>query len=105
MTGPNTTENWRRVPSIAKLEADELVASRRYLERYLSERFREAFGAEVEEATIEMFPDGLLVTLLADVRQDAKYNVWAHTISRAFAEAGAAVPVNVVVRASEELRT
>jgi hypothetical protein len=102
---PDTTDVWRRVAPISKAEADQLVASRTSLGRYLSERFRQTFGAEVEDVTVERFPDGLLVTLLADVRPDVKYNVWALTIASAIADASAAVPVNVVVRGLAELRT
>lgn len=104
MTTRETTETWRRVAPITKAEADQLVASRAYLGRYVSERFRQAFGHEVEDVTVETFPDGLLVTLLADIRSEVKYNVWAIALASAIADAGSAVPVNVVVRGVEELR-
>ena len=105
MTAPDTSESWRRVAPISKSDADHMVASRGFLARYLVDQFREAFGTNVEEVSVEMFPDGLLVTLVADVGPDSKYNVWAHTVAAAFTDAGASVPINVVVRAADELRT
>lgn len=104
MSTPSSAETWRHVDSISKVEADRLLGSRAELARYLSDRFKKAFGVDVEDATVESFPNGVSVTLEADVPPHAKYNVWGHSISRAFADAGATAPVNVLVRGSNELR-
>lgn len=81
---------WRHVAPISKVEADRLIASRADLVQFLSDRFRHAFGVSVEDSSVGTFPDGLSVTLVANVTPHPKYNVWALTISRAFADAGAA---------------
>jgi hypothetical protein len=98
-----SAETWRRVPPISKVQADRLLGSRADLVQFLSEHFRQAFGVAVEETSAETFPDGLTVTLVADVSPHPKYNVWGHSISRAFADAGAELPVSVIVRGSAEL--
>lgn len=103
MSAPASAETWRQVSPISKVEADRLVRSRADLVKFLADRFTQAFGAAVEETSVETFPDGLSVTLVADVKPHAKYNVWGLAISRAFADAGAELPVSVIVRESKEL--
>ena len=103
MSSQVTTEAWRHVPPLSKVEADRLIASRADLVRFLSDRFQQAFGVGVEDSSIETFPDGPAVTLVADVSPHPKYNVWGHAVSRTFVDAGASMPVSVIVRASREL--
>jgi hypothetical protein len=103
MSSQASAETWRQVPAISKVEADRLIGSRVDLVRFLADRFKQAFGVAVEETSVETFPDGLSVTLVADVKPHPKYNVWGHAISRAFAEADAGLPVSVIVRESKEL--
>jgi hypothetical protein len=103
MSTPASGESWRQVLPISKAEGDRLVKSRADLVRFLADRFTQAFGATVEETSVETFPDGLSVTLVADVKPHPKYNVWGHAISRSFADAGAELPVSVIVRESKEL--
>jgi hypothetical protein len=103
MSSQASAETWRHVLPISKVEADRLVRSRSDLVTFLADRFKQAFGAAVEETSVETFPGGLSVTLVADVKPHAKYNVWGHATSRAFVEAGAELPVSVIVRETKEL--
>jgi len=103
MSSQVSTEAWRHVPPISKVDADRLLGSRADLVQFLADRFRQAFGVAVEDTSVETFPDGMSVTLVADVNPHPKYNVWGLAVSRTFADAGAALPLSVIVRESKEL--
>ena len=82
-----SAEAWRHVPALSKVEADRLTRSRANLVQFVVDRFKETFGVAVEDTNVEAFPDGLTITLVADVPPHPKYNVWGHAISRMFADA------------------